>query len=256
MPKPVTIHLLADGLSTRIRSVERSSPGPRPTFVLVHGLGMSHRYFGPLQELLSEVGDVHSVDLPGFGANRAPSKHMSVEANAAVLASAIDALDVPSCVLIGHSMGAQFTVEMSVQRPDLVSHLVLIGPVVDPERRSALKQGARLMVDVLLETPRINAIVTTDYLRCGVPWYAAQLRPMLSYLIEDRIALVSSPVLVLRGDRDPVATQAWCTQLSERAANGASLSIPRGAHVVQHNRATEVAAAVLEFATEETRIAH
>ena len=38
-----------------------------PTFVLVHGLGVSSRYFVPLAELLSRHGRVVVFDLPGFG---------------------------------------------------------------------------------------------------------------------------------------------------------------------------------------------
>jgi pimeloyl-ACP methyl ester carboxylesterase len=38
-----------------------------PSFVLVHGIGTSHRYFAPLHFALASVGETVSIDLPGFG---------------------------------------------------------------------------------------------------------------------------------------------------------------------------------------------
>lgn len=213
---------------------------------------MSHRYFKRLQEQLSQVGTVHAIDLPGYGANRRPRENLSVEANAAVLGSALDALDVSSCVVIGHSMGAQFVVELAIQRPDLVSHVVVIGPVAEPDRRSALMQGARLGLDTFVEPLVVNAIVFSDYVRCGIPWYVKQLRPMLTYRIEDRVQLVACPVLVLRGGKDPIAPQAWCEDLAARALDGSAASIPGGAHVIQFSRAKQVAETVLAFAAQRT----
>ena len=44
----------------------RMSPEPRP-YVLVHGIGASHRYLTPLHADLARSADVYSIDLPGFG---------------------------------------------------------------------------------------------------------------------------------------------------------------------------------------------
>jgi pimeloyl-ACP methyl ester carboxylesterase len=63
-----------------------------------------------------------------------------------------------------------------------------------------------------------------------------------------RITGVTAPVLVLRGANDPVATSRWCRRLAGRAAMGRLLEIQGTGHVVQHNRAVEVAEAVTTFA--------
>ncbi|WP_404498377.1 alpha/beta fold hydrolase [Arthrobacter sp. GAS37] len=66
-------------------------------------------------------------------------------------------------VVVGHSMGTQFATELAVRRPELVSHVVLIGPVVDSERRTVFRQSLALGLDSLLESSSGNAIVFTDY---------------------------------------------------------------------------------------------
>ena len=199
-----------------------ATAGHRPgaTFVLLHGIGMSHRYFRKLRAALDAVGTAFALDLPGFGATPKPHHALSVAEYAQFTGRMLDALDINSCVLVGHSMGAQFAVELAAQRPSLVSHLVLIGPVVDSRRRTLLQQGLALARDSIRERPSTNAIVFGDYARCGPRRYLAELGAMLGYPTEDRIGSVQAPVLVMRGARDPIArppvVPAACESSAER----------------------------------------
>lgn len=122
-------------LSCRVHLSRRmADPGcARPLFVLVHGIGMSHRYFDRLQDELIEYGDTLILDLPGFGGTPTPGHRMTVGDYATVIGRALDDEGAGGCVVIGHSMGAQFVTELALGRPDLVSRLVLIGPTSDVE---------------------------------------------------------------------------------------------------------------------------
>ncbi|WP_199484450.1 alpha/beta fold hydrolase, partial [Microbacterium sp. C448] len=119
-------------------------------------------------------------------------------------------------VLVGHSMGAQWVVELARQRPDLAASVVLIGPVADDEHRTIRAQSLALALDTLGEPPVVNAIVFAEYIRCGMPWYLTQLRHMMAYPIEDGVADLVVPVLIVRGGNDPVAGLEWCRRLSDR----------------------------------------
>ncbi|GAB3136795.1 alpha/beta hydrolase [Marisediminicola antarctica] len=208
---------------------------------------MSHRYLRRLAAVLAPHGRVCSIDLPGSGANATPAHPLTVETFAALIGHALDMAGISSCVLLGHSMGAQFAVELAVRRPALVSHVVLVSPVVDPERRSTVHQALGLAADSLLESPSANAIVFSDYWRCGPRWYFASLPAMLDYPIENRIRLVEQPVLVLRGSRDPIARGPWCRELAGRARDGRFAEVEGQPHVVQHSAPDEVAAQILAF---------
>jgi pimeloyl-ACP methyl ester carboxylesterase len=139
-----------DGLHGRVYL----SPGPgsggaaeRPVFVLVHGIGVSHRYLARLHARLARSGPVCSIDLPGFGSNPKPGRQLSVGDFAAFIAKALQACGIASCVFVGHSMGVQFGLELARTYPGLVSRLVLMGPVVDMFRRQVVRQALALGLD-------------------------------------------------------------------------------------------------------------
>jgi pimeloyl-ACP methyl ester carboxylesterase len=227
-----------------------SSSGP--VFVLVHGIGMSHRYLARLHRSLTARGTVISVDLPGFGGLPKPDHDVDIAEMADGLAALLDriradAIATGPVVLVGQSMGTQWVVELAARRPDLAQAVVLIGPVADERRRTVLQQAGRLALDTMRETPGANALVFADYLRCGPLWYLAQLRHMLDYLIEDRIVGVEAPVLVVRGSRDPIASLGWSRHLTAAAQRAALVEIPGRAHNAQHTAPGAVASAVRHF---------
>jgi pimeloyl-ACP methyl ester carboxylesterase len=134
-----------------------------------------------------------------------------------------------------------------LQRPDLVSHVALLGPVVDPERRTVRQQTLALGLDALRESPVGNAVVLSDYVRTGMRWYLTELPVMMSYDLEAKLALVPQPVLVIRGSRDPVAPRLWCEKLAATAPDGRFLEVQGKPHMVQHGAAATTAAGLLTF---------
>ncbi|WP_309129235.1 alpha/beta hydrolase [Microbacterium sp.] len=239
--RTVTRHRVA-GLTLR----SLTSPGPGAvTFVLVHGIGMSHRYLARLHSALSAHGTVVSVDLPGFGGLPKPAHDLDVTQMADALAGLLDKLRTGPVVVVGQSMGTQWAVELAARRRDLTRGVVVIGPVADERRRTLLWQAALLALDTLREPPGANALVFSDYLRCGPVWYLAQLRHMLRYRIEDRVSRLQAPLLIVRGSRDPIATRGWCRRLRAAAREAMLAEIPGRAHNAQHSAPRAVAAAIV-----------
>jgi pimeloyl-ACP methyl ester carboxylesterase len=200
-----------------------------------------------LHRELATNADVHSIDLPGFGAVPKPSTSPSVTAVARALGSLLDQLAVTRAVVIGHSMGVQWGVELGLIRPGLVSELVLIGPVTDAAHRSLPYQALMLARDVLGEPITANTTVFIDYLRSGPVWFLRQSRFMIGYPIEERIGNLAMPVLVLRGGNDPIANTRWCRVLVSNAPCGRLVIVPRHRHVVQFTAPRAVTAAIRNF---------
>ncbi|WP_405371898.1 alpha/beta fold hydrolase [Microbacterium sp. Ld14] len=221
--------------------------------VLVHGIGMSHRYFRRLAAALRRRRTVIVVDLPGHGASPKPGRDVDVGEMARALAVVLAETGAGGCVLVGHSMGAQWVVETALQAEELVSRVVVIGPVVDDAHRTVFAQMRALAVDCLREPPRVNVVVFTDYLRCGVRWYLTQLRHMMTYPTEDRVARLRQPLLVLRGERDPIADVRWGRALAARTADGRFAQVGGAAHVAQSTAPLAVAARILTFAPSPDR---
>ncbi|QDW31525.1 alpha/beta hydrolase [Arthrobacter sp. KBS0702] len=250
MSRPVRIEVEAAGhLGHVFASRPPGGPTAAPAVVLIHGIGASHRYLQRLHGLLADSVDTFSIDLPGFGATPRPERTLSVAEHATYILGALEQLGVLEFVIVGHSMGTQFAVEAARQQPSRIPHVVLMGPVVNDRRRTVAQQALALGRDCLFfESPSSNALVFTDYLRCGPSWYLKNLRVMMDYPIEEEIAGVRAPVLVLRGANDPVAPADWCRRLAARAATAMFLEIEGTGHVVQHNRAVQVADSILAFA--------
>jgi len=220
-----------------------------PTYLLLHGIGLSHRAFSGLEAQLSRHGRVINFDLPGFGSTPRPSHRMSVENYAAAIRRELQARNAGPVVVVGHSMGAQFAVELARQDPDTVTHVVLVGPVVDEKKRSLVAQGLALLRDSVLEPPATQLMVVRDYFRCGPRWYFTETGAMLAYPTHLAIEDVRHPVLIVRGENDPIADAPWCESLSERTHDGSVTHIAKNRHNVVHANPAATAAAIVEFVT-------
>lgn len=231
------------GLQGRLyASVQPAEMGARPTYVLLHGIGVSHRYLARLHQELAKAADVYSFDLPGFGKSSKPGRQMQVEDFAAFISEVLAEAGVSNYVPVGHSMGTQFAVELALQEPERVAGAVLMGPVVETSRKSVARQAMALTRDAMFsESLTSNAIVFSDYFRAGPRWYLTELPVMMEYPLEERLAAVNQPVLVLRGTKDPVARRPWCVNLAEVAPKGTMAEILGQGHVFQHT-APEIAA--------------
>ncbi|OII38641.1 alpha/beta fold hydrolase [Plantibacter sp. MMLR14_011] len=239
--------LVLDDLSFRIISTTADRDPGAARFVLVHGVGTSHRYFARLHDDLARDSDTVSVDLPGFGGQARPVRTVEVGEMATALGHALDTLGTAPFVLVGHSMGAQWVVELAAQRPDLARAVVIIGPVTDRDHRSMVAQALALAWDTVGETMSVNRRVFVDYLRAGPSWFLRQVRRMVDFPIEDRIAEVTAPVLVVRGGNDPIAGTGWSRLLRDRASHGSMAVVPGHRHVVQHTAPRTIASAIRAF---------
>ncbi|WP_213815497.1 alpha/beta fold hydrolase [Glaciihabitans sp. dw_435] len=222
-----------------------------PTFLLLHGIGFSHRSFSGLARELSLTGHVIAFDLPGFGANPRPDRPLSIEDTATAIGAQLAGMGTGPVIVVGHSMGAQFALELARQSPAAVSHVVLIGPVVDVSKRSLRAQAADLARDSALEPPRTQVMVAFDYLRCGIRWFLTESQFMRDYPTERAISAVPHPILLLRGEHDPLANAAWCETLARTAPDARAGSIPGARHNVPHSDPVATATAIVDFAAGE-----
>ncbi len=246
-----------DGHQFTVHSMKSTSRSPdAPTYLLVHGIGASHRYYRRIQKSLAATGHTHSLDLPGFGGTRTPARPLAIEEYGALLGRLLDQLEVPRAVVVGHSMGAQFATELARQRPDAVSHLVLIGPVTDPRRASAVQQAMGLTRDVVKEPPSGNLIVFQDYLECGPRWFSTELALMIDYRTDLALREVRSPTLVIRGTGDPVSGSEWCAVLAASAPDGHVIEVPGHRHLVHHSAAVQTAVCIEAHARRHPRAEH
>lgn len=214
--------------------------------MLVPGIGMSPRYFEPLARELAAEATVHAIHLPGFGQARRPRRSLPISEFGRLAAQALLDAGAGPAIIVGHSMGCQVAVEMALADPEAVRGLVLLGPSTNSRERSAWRQGLRLLQDSLREPARVTWMAVGDYRRCGMRWYFATVPYMISHRLEERLRLVRVPVVLLRGERDPIAPRAWLDELA--AAGGTAADVPGQAHVAMYRNPQAVARYCLDLA--------
>jgi len=212
--------------------------------VLLHGLGVSGRYYSALGLLLAGKRRVIVPDLPGWGRSERPPRPLGVEAAAEVLAEFLGVEGHRRPALVANSLGCQIVVALAQGHPELVGRMVLIAPTVDPRYRSWARQSARLALDWALEPPSLWPIVLRDYSRMGAGRIVATAAAALEDRLETRLPSISLPILVLRGERDALTTLAWARSCAALAARGRFAPVPGAAHAAHYSHPRLVATLV------------
>ena len=233
-----------DGLTLVVKHLDDT--GDR-LFVLVPGIGVASRYFGPLAVALGGSDRVVAVELPGMGDTPEPPHAVAIERYGALLAAWARAEGVADAIVVGHSMGTQAATEFALQAPDAVARVVLIGTVTDPRERSVVRQGIRLAQDTFRERVDVNWIVASDYLKCGPRFMLKQAPVMVDYPMLERVAEFEQPTLVLRGQHDPISRAAWNRALASVIPRSSLRTIPDQAHVGMYLDPEASASLIREF---------
>ncbi len=204
--------------------------------VLVHGLGVSGRYFEPL---VRELDGPETIvpDLRRFA---------RLDAQAEALREWV----APGSALLANSYGCQIVAELAARRPELVGRTVFVGPTVDRRNRTFWRQAGRLVVNATREPPSLVPLTLRDALGAGPGNVARMARSALRDAVEVKLAALAPPLLVVRGDRDLLCPQEWAEELVALTPR-ARLEVIRGAaHAAHYSHPEELAAIVRRFLEE------
>ncbi|WP_024331321.1 alpha/beta fold hydrolase [Winkia neuii] len=251
-----------DGVFVRYHLVTaKSSVATPPTFVLIHGIGVSARYFVPLAHELSKYGNAILFDLPGFGGLPKPSEAMDIKSFARTVAATLKTLATEEristpVVVLGHSMGAQVAMELARICPELVEAIMLQGAPVNARERSLHEAALRFLQSSAHEPIKLGLIAARAYLLSGVAWFLETLPAMMNFAIEDRIEEYQGELVISRGEYDSIAPRGWLAELcSSRGAEGRTrlVEVSGGAHSVIFKYADVVADELAQLAHARSR---
>jgi pimeloyl-ACP methyl ester carboxylesterase len=229
-------------------AVTIAGPKSAPTFVLVHGIGVSRRYFRPLQAELARHSQVVSLDLPGFGSSSRPQDALNIPELADTVAALITQENWKDPILIGQSMGCQVVSQVLAQHPEISAKAILVSPTVYDRERTAWMQTCRLLQDGLHEPLKVNLLALSDYIRCGIFRYVGTLPSMLSDQIENRLPACQAEVVIIKGGQDRIVPYDWAQKLSNLLPHGSLTVIPGAPHLLQYTHPAQVAQICLNLA--------
>ena len=243
--------------------------GSGPLVLLVPGMGDLRATYRFLTPALVQTGyTVASVDLRGHGDSDTLFASYGDVETAADITSLLRKLGAPA-VIVGNSMGAGAAVIVAAENPDLVDGLVLVGPFVrQPASSTAF---SRLFLRILMARPWAAAAWKaylpklyagarpTDFPNYRDIVIATMKRPGYARAFSlttrtdhvragESLAAVTSPTLVVMGDKDPdfpdpKGEADWISN----AVGGTTVMIEDAGHYPQSQQPERTSAAIVRF---------
>jgi pimeloyl-ACP methyl ester carboxylesterase len=218
---------------------------PPPLLVAVPGLGLSAAVPRLTLDRLPRASTV--VEMPGYGRPAPRGAHLQPGHLAGLLLARLDALAVGTAVLMGHSASCQIVAAAAVRSPERVAGLVLVGPTTDPRGSGWSTLAARWLRTAAHERPGQLPQLVHDYTRTGLGGMLRGMNAARHDRIDDALAAVRCPVLVVRGRHDRIAPQDWIEVLAATAPSGRAQTLPAGGHMVPITHPAALATALEPF---------
>ncbi len=234
--------------------LERYGSGKKVLFV--HGAGGSSLAWG-FQKNLDKICEVILMDLPGHG--KSPGEGFREIADyAGCVAATIEENGLAGCCLAGHSMGGVIAALIALDRPGLLSGLILVGTgarlrvfprilegiLADKENtvRAIMgyafsKKAPRALVDagiaVMMAAPK--EVIHGDFSACD------------RADVMETVKSIGLPTLIMVGEDDLLTPPKYSEYLAQQIS-GSQLSLIRDAgHMVMLEKPEEVNGAIEAF---------
>lgn len=244
-------------------------PADAPPVLLLHQTPRSWREYAAVLPLVGERYRAIAMDTLGFGDSaRAADGAVSIARWAGVAVELLDHLGIERAHVVGHHTGGVIALELAASRPERVGGLVLSStPYTDETFRVA--RAERPPIDEV--EPQPDGSHLTELWGKRQFFYPAERPDLLlafvrdalaviddvegghtavsSYRMEDTIARVVAPTLLIRATDDPFASP-HADELREHLVNAASVElvdIAGGMVPLPDQLPHEFAAAVVEF---------
>jgi pimeloyl-ACP methyl ester carboxylesterase len=230
--------------------VHAQSGGEGPPVVLVHGYGVSGRYMLPLARVLASSCSVFAPDLPGHGRSGPSPTPLGIGGLADALGGWLDAVGLKQPALVANSMGCQIVTELAVRRPERVGPMVLVGPTIDPGRRSARHQIFGAMRDSAREPALLVALAGREWAG-NLGQLRTLARSVLADRIEERLPTIEQPTIVVHGEKDGLVSREWAEQAAALLPRGRLVIVPGEPHAIPYTHPRLLAGIVRELIAEE-----
>ena len=243
--------------------------------VLIAGLSYSHWQWHKMVPGLAEHFRVITFDNRGVGQTAKPDGPYSAPMLAADTVGLLEALEVEQAAIMGHSMGGFVAQELALQRPDVVSDLILAsthfgGPGHVPFTEEAMAVLADVTGDPLerfrrgldVSTAPDFAAENPDVIEEWVAYrsdnpiepgpYQAQLAVGLALADEEaayahRLHRIQAPTLILFGEHDKVVPPANAQLMADRLPNSTITILPDAGHFFPIETPAAAVQAVRDF---------
>ena len=242
--------------------------------VLLHGGGSRAQTFEEMVSLLAKSFRVYTYDLRGFGETRRPSElKLSYELWRQDLWRFLDAFGIEKVALGGWSLGAGVGLDFTINHPDRVSHLIIIGaasPRLEHSDRSGFQRRRELIEKGA--TPEQIVAETFGFTKKAFSPYSIEHNPHAvealrqehlsnnpqSYLemldanehrpdIGGRLGEIRCPTLIIVGEHDGRTPVPMSEDLNKMIPNSLLKIIPNCGHFYSYEQPQIVSDTIVTF---------
>lgn len=242
--------------------------GSGPPVVLVHGFLGGIAEWEELVARLAPCFDTLAIDLPGFGGSAEISAPAILSGYADLLAELLDALEIESCMLLGHSLGSMIAQQFAVDHAHRVERLILYGAAstgqlpgrfetfdvtIDRCKRIGILQAAAPIIASWFVTGRTHpgyAMYRRMAEAARTDAAITALRAVAQWEITERLGEITIPTLVIGGDRDRSTELAEQLQLWRGLPRGQLCVLPNCAHAAHLEQPELFERVIARFLTE------
>jgi pyruvate dehydrogenase E2 component (dihydrolipoamide acetyltransferase) len=241
----------------RIRRL-RTGPDTGVPVLLIHGFGADLSTWMFTQAALAEDRPVHAIDLPGHGGSSKEIQDGSITGLAAAVMAYMDAADIASAHLVGHSIGGAVATQVALDAPARVAALSLIAPAalgtgiagdfIDGFMSQSRARKLRPFLEMLVADP---AMVTADmvedvlkFKRLDGALAALQAIAAANFAGDEqraslraRLGEITSPIQIIWGEDDRILPASHADGLPAAIQ---VTSIAGAGHIVHMEKAADV----------------
>jgi len=245
--------------------VEQGDPSGVPV-VLLHGFAGTWRSFTSVLRHLPESVHALAMTQRGHGAASKPAEGYRVRDFAADLAAFLNALELPSAVVVGASSGGFAARRFAIDHPDRTLGLVLLGTpaalrgkpqvdemwestvsqLTDPVEPAFVRQFIEGAVGPSAADREVKEVVEYALKVPARVWRQAN-RGLLEDNTLDQLEEIASPTLIVWGDRDPLSPRSEQERLAARIPNAQLVVYADAGHTFYYEKPERVAADLAAF---------
>lgn len=236
-----------NGKPTNIR---QSGLKDGPPVILIHGLGGTVDYWGPLIQAagLEKTHAVYTYDFEGHGLSpTSPLSKLSITSLASDVKGIFDRLSIKSnATLVAHSMGCLVAMHFVLDNLSLVSKLILIGPPPSPLpeagsrgsfARAALarSKGMTAVVDTVVSAgtsavtqasnPVAVSAVRLSLLGQDPEGYAKACAALAEATDAMDVSRIKAETLIITGSEDKVSPPALCEKYAGQLPSSTGVKV-------------------------------
>jgi pimeloyl-ACP methyl ester carboxylesterase len=215
----------AGRIRTRVLGARRADV---PPVVVLQGMAVSD-YLLPGCAALAEWTEVHLLDLPGYGGSGEATRKLDVRGYGEAVTQWLEAAGLERAIVMGHSSGSQVAAWVGVLAPDRVAAVALASPTISPMARPLPRLLFYWRLDARAPSPGLEISHLPEWKRAGPRGIAHLIRVHLADRLEEQVAQLHMPVLMIRGDQDRLTADGWIRSLADLAPKATWVKVP-GAH--------------------------